>query len=292
MSDPRVSVVIAARNAEAFIGSAIASVLGQTRAAAEIIVVDDGSTDGTAAAAARFGPRVTLVQHQAAGVSRSRNAAVARAEGDWVAFLDADDEWLPGKLEQQARLMLDGVGFVHCDRLNVGEVDGLPERQSAIQPLVQGDIFATLLVTGNTITTSAVAIRRSLFLQLGGFDERLTHAEDWDLWLRAAAVSEVRAAPDALVRYRHQAASASRNPDAMIRARVIVAERALASDRGRRLSGLARRQAMSATWTTNGWEAARAGQRWRALGAYLRAAAWWPLSRGAAAGVARQILGR
>ena len=98
----KISVVIPAYNAEQHIGRAIDSVLAQTRPADEIIVIDDGSTDATAEVIRSFGDRVTLIQQKNAGVSVARNTGIEAATGDWIAFLDADDEWLPEKLKRQA----------------------------------------------------------------------------------------------------------------------------------------------------------------------------------------------
>ncbi|HOM77565.1 MAG TPA: glycosyltransferase family A protein, partial [Anaerohalosphaeraceae bacterium] len=94
MHDKRsISVVIPAYNCQAYIRRAIDSVLGQSRPADEIIVVDDGSTDGTAEAVRTYGAKVILIQQENAGVSAARNAGIRAASGDWIAFLDADDEW-------------------------------------------------------------------------------------------------------------------------------------------------------------------------------------------------------
>ncbi len=97
----RISVVIPAYNAGRYIGRAIDSVLAQTRPAEEIIVVDDGSTDNTAEIAGAYGDRIRFIRQENAGASVARNTGIAAATGNWIAFLDADDEWLPEKLRLQ-----------------------------------------------------------------------------------------------------------------------------------------------------------------------------------------------
>ena len=107
-----VSVVIPAYNACEYIGRAIESVLGQTRAADEIIVVDDGSTDGTGTQVKKFGERVRYIHQENSGPSASRNAGVLAAKSEWIAFLDADDEWLPKHLQLQTELLGRNNGLV------------------------------------------------------------------------------------------------------------------------------------------------------------------------------------
>lgn len=99
-----VSVVIPAFNAESFLGEALDSVLGQTARPTEVIVVDDGSTDGTRALVRRYSDAVRLVTQDNGGAARARNVGARQATGEWLAFLDADDVWLPEKLEKQLRL--------------------------------------------------------------------------------------------------------------------------------------------------------------------------------------------
>ena len=117
-----ISVVIPAYNAEGCVVRAVESVLAQSRPAMEVIVVDDGSRDATAAVAERFGPAVRVLRQANGGPAAARNHGVREAGGEWIAFLDADDAWLPQKLERQAE-KLDGaqVGVVHCYVVDVLE---------------------------------------------------------------------------------------------------------------------------------------------------------------------------
>ncbi len=290
----RVSVVIPAFNAEAFIRETIESVKAQTVAGVEVIVVDDGSTDRTREEVERFGAPVRLLRQQRGGAAQARNAGVAAAQGEWLAFLDADDTWLPDKLERQlADAARTGAPLLFTDRLNIGARGPLPERQSDIQPLIEGDIFESLLL-GNFITTSSVLLRREVFDEVGQFsaDPLLPPAEDWDLWLRVAHAHRAAACRTPLVRYRHVATGASRNVERMNRARGLVVERALQLPRGQALSPSRRRQIWSHTWATNGWDAARHGQKTKALGWYLKSLGAWPWRTDSYVSFARILLTR
>jgi glycosyltransferase involved in cell wall biosynthesis len=272
---PTVSVIIAAYNAERDIGDAVRSVLDQTIQDFEIIVVDDGSTDTTMAALTPFGSRVRVHQQQNQGVAAARNAGARLATGEWLAFLDADDLWMPRKLEKQLAL---AMPMTFTDRLNIGARGDLPSLQSESTPMHGGDIFVALMRAGNFVTTSSVMIRRVVFEELGGFCPALRTAEDWDLWLRVAARYEIGLVLEPLVQYRLQAGSLSRSYTGINRDRIAVISRALALPRGGALDWKTRRQIWAETHRTNGWDAGRSGSRVHALAGYARAAASWPLS--------------
>jgi len=168
--------VIPAYNAELFLADAIRSVLAQTAAPLEIIVVDDGSNDGTAQVAQGFGERVRLIRQPNNGPSSARNNGVAAARGEWVAFLDADDAWLPEKLARQAPLFAEpGVGVVCCGRLRGEERRGL-------RWLTFDEIWEA-----NEIVVSTAVVRRDVLISLGGFNPELCGVEDWEIWLRISA---------------------------------------------------------------------------------------------------------
>lgn len=290
---PHVSVIIPAHNAELFVRAAVASALAQTHTDLEVVVVDDGSSDGTAAALASFGDRIRVLQQAQGGPAKARNLGASAARGTWLAFLDADDTWLPRKLERQLALADDTIGLVYSDRYNTGSRGSLPEIQSDIQQMYEGRVFLDLLL-GNVITTSSVLIRRSIFDAIGGFSEdpSLPPAEDWDLWLRFAAEHQVRVCHEPLVGYRIHAASASQNPDRMNRARLRVVERALQLPSGRALSPAMRRRVWAATYATNGWDAGRHAKHKTAIGYYARAIEQWPFDRGPYRELLKACLGR
>ncbi len=221
---PPVSVVIPAYNRVATIGAAIESVLRQTWEDFELLVVDDGSTDGTLAAARAIADprlRVIAAPHNL-GAAGARNLGVAKARGTWIAFQDSDDEWLPEKLARQmARLATrpagsdDWVG-AYCGLLTVGGLDARPGERTEIRyvpaPSVkpaEGDIVEPLLQR-NMISTQTLVVRRDLFLALGGFDEDLTPIEDWDFALRLARRGPVAFVDEPLVHQRFSPNSITR----------------------------------------------------------------------------------
>lgn len=273
MSIPTVSVIIPAYNAEAFIADTIQSALDQTYRDIEIIVVDDGSSDRTVACARTFGDAVRVHQQRNGGVARARNAGVSLARGEWIAFLDSDDLWLPDKIEQQ--LAVSGV-MTFTDRYNIGDRGDLPEIQSVCQPMRGGDIFEALLC-GNFITTTSVMIRRALFEQYGGFNVAFNGTEDWDLWLQVAADHEIGFCAKPLVRYRLHQGGISRNFARMNRERLQVISRAMARPRGQTLGPWTTRRVWAHTWATNGFDSRRGGARRDAFIDYVRAAVLWPL---------------
>jgi glycosyltransferase involved in cell wall biosynthesis len=272
---PLVSVIIPAYNAAAYIADTIQSVLDQTCQDFEIIVIDDGSTDATRAAVAPFGQRIRLQCQSNGGVARARNAGAALAAGSWIAFLDADDLWMPDKLARQ--LAAADAPMVFTDRLNIGARGHLPELQSEVTPMHGGDLFVALMRHGNFITNTSVMMRRQLFEQLGGFYTGLNGTEDWDLWIRVAERHHIGFVNEPLVKYRFHAGGISRNYARMARERMEVIHRGLALERGRTLDWITRRQIWAETWLTNAYDAGLAGARRQALADYARAVAAWPL---------------
>jgi glycosyltransferase involved in cell wall biosynthesis len=270
-----VSVIIPAYNAEAFIFDTVNSVLNQTYQNREVIVVDDGSTDGTMAALEPFGNRIRVQQQPNGGVATARNMGVSLARGEWIAFLDADDLWLPEKLERQ--LAFSEAPMTFTDRFNFGSRGHLPELQSEVTPMRGGDLFVALMREGNFITNTSVVMRRALFEQMDGFYTGLNGTEDWDLWIRIAEHHTIGFLSEPLVRYRFHPGGLSRNFVKMGRERMQVITRGLALERGLSLDWRTRRQIWAETWRTNGYEAGLAGARTQALCDYARAAVAWPL---------------
>lgn len=270
----RVSVIIPAYNAEPFIADTVQSALDQTHENLEIIVVDDGSTDLTVACLEPFGDRIRVHRQANGGVARARNAGIGIATGSWIAFLDADDLWLPRKLERQ--LASSDAPMTYTNRFNIGARGALPEVQSDVTAMHEGDLFLPLLLEGNFITLSSVVLRRDVFEATGGFSPELSGAADWDMWLRVTEHHRVGLCREPLVRYRFHPDGMSRNHEAMGRERTRVVSRALALDRGRALDWRTRRRVWGETHRTNGWDAGQAGARVDALRDYARAAAAWP----------------
>ena len=182
---PHVSIVIPVFNASSLIGLALRSVFAQTFTDFEVIVVDDGSEDRQelTAVLTEFSGRLEYIRQPNGGPARARNTGIARASGELVAFLDADDEWLPEKLARQVDYFrrYPETGLLHTAvvggtrRGSIG--DGPPRRA-----------FCEVFHTEYFINTLTVMMPRRVLEETGGFDERREiHVEDWDLWLRVAA---------------------------------------------------------------------------------------------------------
>mgnify|MGYP006268429257 CR=1 FL=1 len=228
---PRVSVVVPTYNHAAVLGRALASVVAQTTGDWEAIVVNNHSTDDTEAVVARIGdPRISLVRYANHGViAASRNEGIRRARGEYVAFLDSDDEWMPDKLAACLALMADGVGLV-------GHGELWRDAAGRDRPMTYGPATRTtydaLLYRGNCISTSAVVVRAAALREVGGFDEdpAIVTTEDYDLWLRLARAGVGMAfTPRMLGVFHRHPGSASSAADRHLRAELAVLARHFAS---------------------------------------------------------------
>ena len=181
-----VSVIIPTFNRRHCLPRAVDSVLAQTEAALEIIVVDDGSDDGTAELIHRDYPQLRYIRQHNRGVSAARNRGIAEARGTWLAFLDSDDEWLPNKLARQLALVSSRPEYplVHSDEIWIRH--GVRVNPMRKHGKAGGDIFRRCLPLC-AISPSAAMLRAELFSELGGFDETLPACEDYELWLRVCS---------------------------------------------------------------------------------------------------------
>jgi len=180
---PSISVIIPTYNRIETLPRAIESILVQTCLANELIIVDDGSTDGTSAWIGEHYPQIKLIEQQNSGVSAARNRGIEAACGEWIALLDSDDEWLPKKLEKQLALLASEPEskLVHSDEIWIR--NGVRINQMKKHTKKGGWIFQDCLPLC-VISPSAVMIHRSIFDDVGLFDESLPACEDYDLWLR------------------------------------------------------------------------------------------------------------
>jgi glycosyltransferase involved in cell wall biosynthesis len=183
---PSVSVIVPTYNRASLACEAIESILAQTYRDFEVIVVDDESTDDTIARLqSRYGDKVRCLTQKHQG-SPGRNRGIEISRGDYVAFLDSDDLWLPDKLEEQVRLMMKSppeVGLVYCGGW-LEDKRGLLRKRFPLKTVYRGDIFQDLLLSRVGITPSRVLIKRECFDKAGLFDESIRVAEDLDMWLR------------------------------------------------------------------------------------------------------------
>jgi GT2 family glycosyltransferase len=212
---PRVSVIVAAKNAATTLPATLESIARQSFTDWEVVVVDDGSDDDTAGVARSFTGRLVLVTHPASlGPSAARNSGARRASGELLAMLDADDEWKPGYLTRvverfdAARTAGQAVGLVttDADLVGAGIQGGVTHhvRVNLKQPVTLSE-----LVRENVLTPMALC-PRDVFIEVGGYDERLRYGEEYDLWLRIAEAGyTILADPEPLAVYRMHSSAAS-----------------------------------------------------------------------------------
>jgi glycosyltransferase involved in cell wall biosynthesis len=209
---PRVSVIIPTYNCEQFLGRTIDSALRQTYRDFEIILVDDGSTDGTQSLVAGYGKAVCYVYQPNQGASAARNTALSRASGEFIAYLDADDLWMPEKLARQVEFLdaHPSCGFVHTEVSVIDEQDTVMHarfNQETNRLVPQGRCIRDILRRSH-IQTLTVVERRTAFDRVGNFDLRLPVAQDYLHWILIVLSGyEVGYLPDPLGQYRRRAGS-------------------------------------------------------------------------------------
>jgi glycosyltransferase involved in cell wall biosynthesis len=173
------------------IGRAVDSVLKQTMGDFELIVVDDGSTDGTGELPLFSDKRISYYKLTSnSGVSKARNFGVEKSLGTWIAFLDSDDEWFPGKLENQLRWIMHNPQYKIVQTKEIWIRDGRKVNPPLTHQKSGGDIFLAS-IERCMVTPSSVMLTRELFDETGGFDETLQACEDYDLWLRITSAYPV-----------------------------------------------------------------------------------------------------
>ena len=221
---PKVSIIIPTYNTANYISEAVDSALAQTYPDSEIIVVDDGSTDGTRQLLESYGHRIRYIYQDNQGVSTARNKGVQEAQGEYMAFLDADDIWYPDKImkevsvaEQNLQVPLffsDAESFNEKGLLkssNMPPRDALYEKGSFRYQIsktrlndgavIQGDFYKDLLL-GNFVTLSTAFIRKEYLEQAGGFNKGLSVNADYDLWLRISRTKPILCINHVTTRYR------------------------------------------------------------------------------------------
>jgi glycosyltransferase involved in cell wall biosynthesis len=226
---PKISVIIPVYNAEETIKETLKSVLSQTFSQFEIIVINDGSQDKTLEIVSRIlDPRLKVLSYPNAGVSVSRNRGISQAAGEYVSFLDADDLWTPDKLETQLKALQANpqaaVAYSWTDWID----ESGQFLRSGGHITVNGDVYAKLLLRDFVESGSNPLIRRQALTEVGGFDESLNLAADWDMWLRLAARYEFVAVPSSQILYRVSPNSMSSNVWKMEAESLQIIERAFA----------------------------------------------------------------
>jgi glycosyltransferase involved in cell wall biosynthesis len=223
---PLVSIVIPCYNQARYLPEAIASALAQSHRPVEVIVVDDGSTDGTGAMAARY-DGVTCLRQANRGLAHARNAGLAASRGPCVVFLDADDRLHPEAVKHGVRALAEqpaaALAFGRARVIDTGGVEMFTAPGTA--PIPDDDAYAALLAS-NVIWTPAVAIfRREAIEDAGGFDPSVNASADYDLYLRVARRHRLAAHGAVVADYRHHAGAMSRNAAVMLRTTLAVHRR-------------------------------------------------------------------
>lgn len=222
-SERLVSVIIPCYNCAATVAETIESVLAQDHREVEVIAVNDGSKDDTLAVLRGFGDRIRVVDQRNSGPPAARNAGMAAARGGYIAFVDADDIWLQGKVSAQVRHLEQNpdVGTTYT-AWHVWEPDGDgrfshpghlvgPVVTDAIDPMLSGWLYGRLLFTSELLT-STVLLRRSLAERIGGFDLALWNGDDYDYWIRLSREAKISKLAAVGVLYRQLPGSVSRSP--------------------------------------------------------------------------------
>ncbi len=211
---PLISIIIPAYNAELYIQQAINSVLNQSYRHVEIIIVNDGSNDSTEAVAGQFSdPRIRIISQPNGGMSNARNAGIKVAGGDFIAFLDADDYWLPEKLEKQLSLLQQNPNLGFCSTQTRVETPEGEFVNEWLCPKINISTLHTIFSQNSAIAGSASSVlaRKELQSEAGFFDESLKGLEDTDMWIRYSAISEYCCIPETLTVILKRPNSVSRN---------------------------------------------------------------------------------
>lgn len=296
MSHPTVSVIVAAYNYGRYLAACLDSLCAQTFVDWEAVIVDDGSTDDTPQVVARYLPdeRIRYLCTDHVGQPAAKNHGIRAASGRYVAFLDADDVWLPEKLEKQVRLLDEKpeVGVVATRRMQIdpqGNVVPLDADYVQHRGYVVEHMFWR-----NFVCFSSSMVRASVFERVGVFDEALPLAIDYDLWLRAARCFAFDYVDEPLVYYRSGHANLSKRQTERLQCVRRIMRRFLDENGGRRI---VRRRTIRMAWAEHWMDTAADhafhGQRWAALAACCRSLAhrpwhypawrgvltcWWPQS--------------
>ncbi|WP_017317902.1 glycosyltransferase family 2 protein [Mastigocladopsis repens] len=226
---PKVSVVIPAYNSMKYLPETLESVLLQIFTDFEVLIINDGSSDNIVQWASEIvDPRVKLISQKNQGLPSARNTGITKAQGEYIAFLDADDLWEPTKLSKQVRCLDNNpaVGLVHTWMLLINEQGKSTGR--VMESNAEGDVWQQL-VEKNVIACPSVMVRRCCFETVGVFDRNLRSVEDWDMWIRIAARYPFAVIKEPLAYYRQLSSSMSKNCQVMEQAFHVVIEKAFQS---------------------------------------------------------------
>ena len=210
--EPKVSIIIPTYNQSQYLEEAIESALNQTYKNIEIIIVDDGSTDNTPEVIKSFDNKIIYIQQKNKGASSARNTGIKKANGEYIAFLDADDMWLKNKLENQIKFIQNNpeIGLLGTGCYQMIDMSKMIHKK--IFP-AKNEILQKDLIKYNPFIQSSVMIKKDVFNSIGLYDEKFKESEDYDLWLRIAQKYKVANLEQALVTKKYYAEGLSKDKD-------------------------------------------------------------------------------
>jgi glycosyltransferase involved in cell wall biosynthesis len=223
-----VSVIIPTYQKGPYISQAIESVLSQTYTDFSIIVIDDGSTDNTSEVLTKYKDKISIIRQVNKGPAAARNQGIKASNSEFIAFLDADDIWLPYKLERQVNMFLEdpAIALVYSDTLIFSNEVDYRKTYFDIFPPASGNVYQELFVSDFIPTLTAI-IRRSCLNVTGFFDESVFGPEDYDLWLRISRLYPISFVPEPLARYRIIEGQITSNKERLIKNLILVKEKAM-----------------------------------------------------------------
>lgn len=274
-----VDVIIASFNAAKYLPTAIESVISQKFEDWQILLVDDGSTDNTAAVVDPFqrklGAKLKYIRQENGGVSAARNAALRVSTADFVALLDADDVWLPGRLSESLKILAERpqAGLAYGLIQFIDPEGRLGSTWEGNQTHAEGRIAPYIYMRTVELPSPSITVRKKCIDEVGLFDEALRVTEDRDLWLRIALRYEVAFVPQVLALYRKSPSSLSTDPNRMLHAQI----KFIHKNYGAKGCGLRRRQAaLARSYKQHAENLKLRGQPFGALRSSLHALALYP----------------
>ena len=276
-----VDVIIPSYNAAKYLPAAIESVISQTFDDWRIVIVDDGSKDNTAEVVApfldRLGLKIRYIRQDNRGVSAARNNAIQASTAEFIALLDADDVWLPCRLSESLRVLIEEpqVGLTYGLITYIDPEGRVGSTWAGNLANTEGRIAPYIYMRAVELPSPTITLRRKCIDDVGVFDESLQVSEDRDLWLRIALRYDVAFIPKVLAHYRVSPGSLSKDPKQMVQAQL----RFIRKHYGAEGCGLrARQAAMARSYKQQADNFKMRGQASAALGSSLRAVALYPLS--------------
>jgi len=288
---PLVSIVMPVYNTERYLPEAVQSVLAQTFQNWELLVLSDESPGDARGIMASFDdPRIRFLEHKNGGPAFTRNRGMRESRGEFIAFLDSDDVWLPEKLDKQLAVFQQNpdAGIVYSQREIIDEHGCILE---GYKPTLYAGKILNRLYVDNFVCMSSAIMRRAVFEKIGLIDERLRMSEDFDYWLRVACFFEFAPVNEALVKYRVHTAQVSTRTDFRIKTVWEIRER-FDQEFGQYVGFWARRRAKALHFSHKAYRNEATAAKASVLADYSRALCWYPLDRFSLRGVVRVLTPR